>query len=46
MLQRRLSIGAVKARRIIKQLEIEGVVGPEIDGESREVLINQVALEE
>ena len=46
LLQRRLSIGAVKARRIIKQLEVEGVVGPEIGGESREVLTNPVALEE
>jgi S-DNA-T family DNA segregation ATPase FtsK/SpoIIIE len=39
LLQRRLGIGSVKARRIINQLEVEGVVGPENGGESREVLV-------
>lgn len=38
LLQRRLNIGQVKAARLIDMLEDEGVVGPRIEGESREVL--------
>lgn len=38
LLQRRLNVGHVKAERLISVLEEEGVVGPRLDGESREVL--------
>jgi S-DNA-T family DNA segregation ATPase FtsK/SpoIIIE len=38
LLQRRLNIGYVKAAKLIDMLEDEGIVGPRIDGESREVL--------
>ena len=38
LLQRRLNVGHVKAERLIGVLEEEGVVGPRLDGESREVL--------
>ena len=38
LLQRRLNVGHVKAERLIGALEEEGVVGPRLEGESREVL--------
>ena len=38
LLQRRLNVGHVKAERLIGVLEEEGVVGPRLEGESREVL--------
>ena len=38
LLQRRLNIGYVKAAKLIDMLEDEGIVGPRIGGESREVL--------
>lgn len=39
MLQRHLAIGYKKALRIMDMLEYEGVIGPQIDSELREVLI-------
>ncbi len=39
MLQRRLNVGHLKAERLIASLEQEGVVGPRLEGESREVLV-------
>ena len=38
LLQRRLNVGFLKAERLITALEREGVLGPRIEGESREVL--------
>ena len=38
LLQRRLNVGFLKAERLITQLEREGVLGPRLEGESREVL--------
>lgn len=38
LLQRRLNVGHVKAERLIAALAEEGVVGPRLEGESREVL--------
>ena len=38
LLQRRLNVGFLKAERLIAALEREGVLGPRIEGESREVL--------
>ena len=38
LLQRRLNVGYLKAERLITALEREGVLGPRIEGESREVL--------
>ena len=38
LLQRRLNVGHLKAERLIGVLEEEGVVGPRLEGESREVL--------
>lgn len=38
LLQRRINVGYVKAAKLIDMLEDEGIVGPRIDGESREVL--------
>ncbi len=38
LLQRRLNVGYLKAERLIAALEEEGVVGPRLEGESREVL--------
>ena len=45
LLQRRLNVGFLKAERLITALEREGVLGPRIEGESREVLAG-TALEE
>ncbi len=39
LLQRRLNVGFLKAERLITALEREGVLGPRIEGESREVLV-------
>jgi len=38
LLQRRLNVGFLKAERLITQLEREGLLGPRLEGESREVL--------
>ncbi len=38
LLQRRLNVGYLKAERLIGALEREGVLGPRLEGESREVL--------
>ena len=38
LLQRRLNVGYLKAERLISALEREGVLGPRVEGESREVL--------
>ena len=38
LLQRRLNVGFLKAERLITQLEREGILGPRLEGESREVL--------
>ena len=38
LLQRRLNVGYLKAERLIAALEREGVLGPRLEGESREVL--------
>lgn len=38
LLQRRINVGYVKAAKLIDMLEDEGIVGPRIEGESREVL--------
>ena len=46
LLQRRLNVGFLKAERLIAQLEREGVVGPRIEGESREVLVGAAAEED
>lgn len=39
LLQRRLNVGFLKAERLITALEREGILGPRIEGESREVLV-------
>ena len=39
LLQRRLNVGYLKAERLIAALEREGVLGPRLEGESREVLV-------
>ena len=39
LLQRRLNVGFLKAERLITALEREGVLGPRIEGQSREVLV-------
>ena len=39
LLQRRLNVGHLKAERLIAALEREGVLGPRLEGESREVLV-------
>ena len=43
LLQRRLNVGFLKAERLIVALEREGVLGPRIEGESREVLAGTAA---
>lgn len=40
LLQRRLKVGYVKAQRLIELLEEDGIVGPRLEGESREVLVS------
>ena len=45
LLQRRLSVGYLKAERLITVLESEGVVGPRREGESREVLVGPASRE-
>lgn len=40
LLQRRLNVGFLKAERLITALEREGVLGPRLEGESREVLVS------
>ena len=45
LLQRRLSVGYLKAERLITVLESEGVVGPRRDGDSREVLVGPASRE-
>ncbi|GBD23242.1 DNA translocase SpoIIIE [bacterium HR29] len=46
MLQRRLGIGYMKAAKLIEALEAEGIVGPREEGESRRVLVRDVADED
>tara|TARA_B100001123_G_scaffold421786_2_gene529829 strand:- start:8393 stop:10726 length:2334 start_codon:yes stop_codon:yes gene_type:complete len=46
LLQRRLNVGFLKAERLIVALEREGVVGPRLEGESREVLVGTAAGED
>ena len=46
LLQRRLNVGFLKAERLITQLEREGILGPRLEGESREVLVGTAADED
>ncbi len=40
LLQRRLNIGYPRAARLMDQLEEEGIIGPAVNGQPREVLVN------
>lgn len=45
-LQRRYSIGYNRAGKIMDQMEAAGIVGPSRDGKPRDVLVDQIRLEE
>ena len=44
--QRRLKVGYNRAARIIEQMELEGMIGPQIGSKGREVLLPEPGVED